>query len=85
MAAYCYEQIEEFKPAWNCGQKALDVGELMEPDKRETTTLPYAGQGLLRVAKAGSSSQLASKVNQQMIVLIGPDWEQLLEEGAAKS
>jgi hypothetical protein len=85
MASYCYEQTKEPEAAWRCGQEALAVGELMEEDDRQTTTLPYVGQGLIRIAKRRRNRGLAKEVRQRMEALVGPDWEELVEGGAAKS
>lgn len=49
MAAFCHEMAAERDAAWECGCKALDAGELLEDKLRSNSTLPYAGQGLLRL------------------------------------
>lgn len=81
MASFCYEQCQEMENAWTCGEKAMDAGEAMEPDERTMSTLPYAAQGLLRIAEKESQREQADQVHQRMHQLIGPDWEQLLEQG----
>jgi tetratricopeptide (TPR) repeat protein len=81
MASFCYEQSKNMEQAWECGEKALDASEAMEPDERKTSTLPYAAQGMLRIAEEEGPHERSDQVHQRMHELVGPDWEQLLEQG----
>ncbi len=78
MAAYCHEMNDQPDSAWQCGHKALDVGALLEEDARATSTLPYVGQGLLRLTKQKQYANQAADVRQRMVALVGEDWESQL-------
>ena len=79
MAGYCHEQARNTGRAWLTYNRALDVAEKLEPETRQHSTLPYAGQGLLRVATAALGSSDADKVRARMRRLAGRDWEQQTE------
>ena len=73
MAAYCREQKRDTEGAWDFGHRALIAGEVIPPDQRPTSMLPYAGDALLRLA--GSSRSHADAVHRRMVELTGtPDW-----------
>jgi hypothetical protein len=77
MAAYCHEQAGDMPRAWECGMSALDAGEALPPDSRSHSTLPFAGEGLLRVADAASGD--AQLVDQRLTELVGTsDWRALV-------
>jgi hypothetical protein len=77
MAAHCHEQAGDALAAWECGLNALDASETMSPDSRRHSTLPFVGEGLLRVAGAASGD--ARTVDQRLTELVGtPDWRALV-------
>jgi tetratricopeptide (TPR) repeat protein len=85
MAGYCYEVEKQPKQAWQCGHQALNAGEKLDQENRVHSTLPYAGQGLLRIAKQYGRPYSANEVHQRMETLIGPPaWKQALQEGGIK-
>jgi tetratricopeptide (TPR) repeat protein len=75
MAAYCHEQNAEWEKAWACGEKALAAGERIAPDLRANTTLPFAGQGLLRLTARKPYSARRDALTKRMNALAGPGWE----------
>lgn len=84
MAAYCYESADNVPEAWRCGNAALDAGEKLDDDMRKNTTLPYVGQGLLRLIKKEKvSGDAENKIRQRMNELVGADWEEKLEAGVS--
>lgn len=83
MAAYCHEQDKAWKAAWRCGQEALAHGAQIEADQRRATTLPYAGQGLLRLTERDEYRPAETEVRRQMTELLGDDWESLLQQKEA--
>jgi len=92
MAAYCHEKAEEYKEAWRCGCQALDAGERLDENLRHNGTLPYVGQGLLRLVaqdrpnqKDRSNPKLESDVRRRMEALVGRDWEEKIAPGGATS
>ena len=85
MAAYCHEQVKQDDQAWTCGLKALDVGDAMKPDARETSTLPYVGQGLLRLAQRRPYSEHKETIRERLEKQLGNNWEAKLSTGTATS
>ncbi len=81
MAAYCHEESEEMDRSWDTGRLAIQATEKMDDDLRVNSTLPYVGQGLLRIAEKRNDTDGAEKVEQRMVELIGPDWKSKLEPG----
>lgn len=75
MAAYCHEQAGDADSAWRCGHAALDAGEQLDEGMRAASTLPFAGQGLLRLAQRWAYADQADAVRARMTALVGPDWE----------
>ncbi len=85
MAAYCHEKTRHWDDAWRCGHLALDTGEQMDTDAREASTLPYAGQALLRVTQQHAYRDLSQQVEERMVSLLGPEWAQPLEPEPANA
>jgi hypothetical protein len=84
MAAYCHEQAGNTANAWECGLRALDAGEALPPERRAQSTLPFAGEGLLRVAPAGSEE--AALVERRLTELLGTsDWRSLIQAALARA
>ena len=80
MAAHCHEQAGDAPRAWECGLRALDASEAMSLESRRHSTLPFAGEGLLRVAAAVAGD--AQMVDRRLTALVGtPHWRALV--GAA--
>jgi len=77
MAAHCHEHAGDMIRAWECGLQALDAGEVLPPENRTHSTLPFAGEGLLRVAEAASGD--VQMVDRRLTELVGtPDWRALV-------
>ncbi len=75
MASFCHESLEHDRRAWHCGWRALEAGEKLEEEERANSTLPYAGQGLLRLTERRLYRGQARKVRRRMVELMGEDWE----------
>ncbi len=78
MAAVCYESEQELPKAWKCNQNAISVAEKMEPELVKSSTLPFVGEALLRLAEPMRLPQSKIVTRQKMIELIGPNWEDSL-------
>lgn len=78
MASYCHEVSNQIEASWRCGNKALDAAAKMDADLRVSSTLPFVGQAMLRIAK-GADEEYAGQVRTRMSQLAGPDWEKKLE------
>jgi hypothetical protein len=59
---------------WRCGNKALDAAAKMDADLRTSSTLPFVGQAMLRLAKV-ADEEFAAQVRARMTELAGPDWD----------
>ena len=81
MAAYCQETVEQLDRSWDCGHLAIHAAKKMDSDLRVNSTLPYVGQGLLRIAAKRGDDAGANTVEGSMVDLIGPDWKDKLETG----
>lgn len=80
MAAYCHEQAGDTTGAWECGMQALDAAEAIPPEQRVQSTLPHAGEGLLRVA--GHSPRHVQLIDERLSGLLGTvDWRALATAG----
>jgi tetratricopeptide (TPR) repeat protein len=80
MAAYCHEAARQHDSAWKCGCNALDAGAGLDDKLRPNSTLPYVGQGLLRLTSQRAYADKAKEVRQRMVGLVGPDWEKKIEQ-----
>jgi hypothetical protein len=74
MAAYCHEVGKQLEPSWRCGHAALDAAEHLDAAERSTSTLPFVGQGLLRLVPE-ENPERAKAIRERMQQLIGPEWE----------
>lgn len=82
MASFAYEQAGLPDRAWTEGVAALAVGGAMSSAERAGSTLPYAGQGLLRLARHGACGADADAVEAKVAALLGPGSP---KAGAAKT
>ena len=85
MAAYCHEVAGQPEPAWEWGQTALEAGAAMDAEARANSTLPYVGQGLLRLTQYPDHANEEESIRDRMVELVGADWESKLAQGAASS
>jgi tetratricopeptide (TPR) repeat protein len=81
MSGYCHEMAGDIDAAWRSGCQALEIGELLDDKVRPDSTLPYVGQGLLRLTRHSSYSNRAPEVRQRLTELVGADWETKIDEG----
>jgi len=82
MAGWCFESAKKPDQSWECGEKALTVGSRIPESDRGMSTLPYAGQMLLRLADAGTNRRRKSEITERMTELMGADWTNSLVTGA---
>ena len=79
MAAYCYSVKKQRELAWERSVKALVTAKEMDDETKQGSTLPYVGQALLELAKKRPYKKQKDWIQEQMIELLGEDWEQALE------
>ena len=88
MAAYCHEVEKQYDKAIYYNQLAMDAGERLPEDQRAQSTLAFVGDSQLRVIEAAKKKRSllkpkkdlpdAAEVNDKMVALLGPDWQDLV-------
>lgn len=81
IAGWCHETDGKPLPGWDCGEKALDAGARLDEAARSTSTLPYVGQMMVRLADKGTHRSRKSAVQDRMVELLGPEWTAALVAG----
>ncbi|MBI9092931.1 MAG: hypothetical protein JEZ12_27260 [Desulfobacterium sp.] len=82
MASYCHGMTDTPGDAIRCGNLALKAGALLEEELRTNSTLPYAGRHLISlIAKYKPDEINEQQVREQMVALVGEDWELYLPPG----
>ena len=74
MASWCREVAKEVERAWAHGQRAWEVGRAMDAQTRETSTLPYVGEALVRLSHERQGEQAARAMESEVESLLGEDW-----------
>ena len=82
MAGWCHETNGQPAQGWDCGEKALVVGESLPQAECDMSTVPYVGQMLIRLADAGTQKKRKSEIEDRMVKLLGQNWTDALEPGA---
>ena len=73
LASYCYELAGDTRQAWAAGAQGLQTAAAADEETRRTSTLPYLGEGMLRLTKDGHLGDAAS-IDKRMQELLGPNW-----------
>ena len=82
MASWCCEVAKEVERAWENCQRAWEVGRAMDARARETSTLPYVGDALVRLSHERQGVQAAQAMESQVESVLGNDWRpQVLAAG----
>ncbi|MFO0576887.1 MAG: hypothetical protein U1A78_23030 [Polyangia bacterium] len=74
MASFCHESAGSPQRAWEHAQRALAVGQNMDPETRATSTLPYLGAALERLSANNLPGLTADQVERRMGGLLGEKW-----------
>ena len=73
LASYCYELAGDLRQAWATGAQGLQTAETADEETRRTSTLPYLGEGMLRLTNDPNLGDAAS-IDKRMQGLLGPNW-----------
>jgi hypothetical protein len=73
LASYCYELAGDTRQAWAAGAQGLQTAATADEETRRTSTLPYLGEGMLRLTQDPHLGDAAS-IDQRMHALLGPNW-----------
>ncbi|WP_164013632.1 hypothetical protein [Pyxidicoccus trucidator] len=74
MASWCREVTKEVERAWEHGQRAWEVGRAMAATTRETSTLPYVGEALVRLSHERQGARAAEAMESEVRSVLGDDW-----------
>ena len=74
MASWCCEVLREWEPAWAHGQRAWEVGRALEAPTRETSTLPYVAEALVRLSQVRRGPLAAREMEREIESVLGTDW-----------
>lgn len=75
LASFSYEQNGEYDKAWNSGVEGMRYAKQLDQETRDTSTLPYLGEGMLRLTQRPEYSSSAYTIDREMTVLMGTkDW-----------
>jgi hypothetical protein len=83
LASLCFEQQGKKQEAWQCGMRGLEVAGSMDDETCKTSTLPYLGESLLRLASTPEYAIYRDPLETQLGQLLGKDWRSQLQKGAA--
>lgn len=74
MASWCREVMKEVEPAWAHGQRAWEVGQTLDAGARETSTLPYVAEALVRLSHTRRGPHAAREMEREVESVLGRDW-----------
>ncbi|WNG30410.1 hypothetical protein F0U62_45175 [Cystobacter fuscus] len=74
MASWCCEVRKEWERAWAHGQRAWEVGQTLDAQTRETSTLPYVAEALVRLSQERRGHQAAREMEREVESVLGRDW-----------
>lgn len=83
MASYAHEQDNKLDDAWRCGLAGMAVGRRLDPKQRASSTLPFLGVAMERLAKRGKYAAYRDGIDQQMCQLVGIGWRELAKPADA--
>src|SRR5688572_9198103 len=74
LACFSHEQAGAIEPAWQVGVEGLTYAKGMDQETRQTSNLPYLGDGLMRIA-ARPEYRAEQRIDIEMVTLLGrKDW-----------
>lgn len=75
LASFSFEQSGEHDKAWKSGVDGLGHAKTLDEETRRTSTLPYLGEGLLRLTRHTEYSASSFAIERELTVLMGTrDW-----------
>jgi len=75
LACFSYEQNGEYDKAWNSGVEGMRYGKQLDQETRDTSTLPYLGEGMLRLTGRPEYSTSSYAIDREMTEMMGTkDW-----------
>lgn len=75
LASFSYEQSGHYSNAWNTGVEGIGYAKQLDEETRKTSTLPYLGEGMLRLTQRPEYSSSSYSIEREMVTLMGTqDW-----------
>lgn len=75
LASFSYEQDGSTAPAWQAGLDGLRYAKTLDPETCKRSTLPYLGEGLMRMTRRSEYSGSGPVIEKEMVTLLGTtDW-----------
>jgi hypothetical protein len=75
LASFSYEQNGEPEKAWQSGVDGLGYANKVDPETRQTSTLAYLGDGMMRLTQRPEYSAASLRIEREMVALLGrTDW-----------
>jgi hypothetical protein len=74
MASWCCEVSKEWERAWAHGLRAWEVGRALDAPTRETSTLPYVAEALVRLSQERRGPLAAREMEREVEAVLGRDW-----------
>ena len=75
MCGYCFERLKRPQEALKWYAKAVTIGEKLDAEARQGTTLGFVGQAMLTICKKAVMKEEYYKVFEKMNELLGKGWE----------
>jgi hypothetical protein len=76
LASFSYEQSGAHEKAWQTGIDGLGYAHKLDLETRQTTTLPYLGEGMMRLSQRPEYQAARLRIEREMVALTGrTDWQ----------
>ncbi len=80
MCGYCFERLKRPQEALKWYAKAVTIGEKLDAEARQGTTLGFVGQAMLTICKEAVMKAEYYKIFEKMNELLGKGWEKQFED-----
>jgi tetratricopeptide (TPR) repeat protein len=75
LSAFCYEQDNQYKKAWDTGIKGLSGARDVDKEVLEKSTIAYLGEGMMRLSEQKELRGYGPRIEREMETLLGrKDW-----------
>ena len=74
MASFCQESVRELDKAWESCEQAWAIGQVLEPEARVSSTLPYVAEARVRLGQARQGDAVARRLEAEAESLLGKEW-----------
>jgi hypothetical protein len=75
LASYCHEQSGALEEAWEAGLAGFRVGRGLDAEAKQTSSLSYLAEGLMRLTSKRPLRGYAKAMEEQIVAALGRDWQ----------